>query len=253
MPNFTLQMDDMEISMYLGIHDFEKLTPQRVIISATIETQIENYNDHGFYDYDVLAGFLRKFNGKYIETQEELVERIHAFIMSSDKVVSGIVHSRKPDVYPDAEGVGLVYGQAPISHGRSPHVVQLDNLAIEMHLGIHAHEKAKAQRVQVSATIVTQIDSFEDRGFYDYDDLVDFIRSLSGSSIDTQEELLVRVHEFIMASPKVSHAIVHTRKPDIYDDAKSIGIVYGALPFPYQQTKLVTGQVGSRLERRRAA
>jgi len=253
MPNFTLQMDDLELTMYLGVHDFEKQTAQRVIISATIETQIDSYNDHGFYDYDDLARFVRDFNGEHIETQEELVERIHGFIMSSDKGVSAIVHSRKPDVYPDAEGVGLVYGQAPISHGRAPHVVQLDNLAIDMHLGIHAHEKATAQRVLVSATIVTQIDSYEDRGFYDYDDLVDFIRGLSGSSIETQEELLVRVHEFIMSSSKVSDAIVHTRKPDIYDDAKSIGIVYGALPFPYQQTKLGAGQAGSGFERRKAA
>jgi dihydroneopterin aldolase len=253
MPNFTLQMDDMEIVMYLGIHDFEKQTPQRVIISATIETQIEKYDDQGFYDYDDLAGFVRDFNGVYIDTQEELVERIHKFITSSDKVVSAIVHSRKPDVYPDAEGVGLVYGQAPISHGRAPHVVQLDNLAIDMHLGVHPHEKSKAQRVLVSATIVTQIDSYQDRGFYDYDDLVDFIRGLSGTSIETQEELLVRVHEFIMASPKVSDALVHTRKPDIYEDAKSIGIVFGALPFPYQQTKLGAGQAGSRFERREAA
>lgn len=246
MARYTLQMDDLEIRMYLGVHDFEKQTPQRVIVAATIETEIESYARGGFYDYDDLATFVRGFEMQHVETQEELVERIHAFLMSSEKVVSAVVHTRKPDVYGDAAGVGLIYGQVLSSEGDMPHVVQLDELAINMRLGIHDFEKAAPQRVLVSATIVTRIDGYENRGFYDYDDLVAFIRALDGESIETQEELLDRIHAFIMASDKVSDALVHTRKPDIYDDAKSIGIVAGNLPFPYRQTMAVGVGRGAR-------
>jgi 7,8-dihydroneopterin aldolase/epimerase/oxygenase len=236
MPRYTLQLDDFEICMFLGLHEFEKQTPQRVLISATIETNIESYENGGYFDYDALAGFLRDFNGEHVETQEELVRRIHGWIMTSPKVVQAVVHTRKPDIYPDAAGVGLIYGQCDHDAGRRPYVIQLDEVEIMMRLGVHPYEKETPQRVLVSATIVTDVKSYDDGGFYDYDILVDYIRSLSGSSVETQEELLDNIHAFITEADIVTDALVHTRKPDVLDDACSIGIVKGHLPFPYQQT-----------------
>jgi len=115
------------------------------------------------------------------------------------------------------------------------YTLQMDDLEIEMYLGLHDFEKREMQRVIVSATIETTIETYSNRGFFDYDEIADFIRSFNGTSIETQEELLERIHDFIMSSPCADHAVVHTRKPDIYDDAKAIGIVLGKIPFPYQQ------------------
>ncbi|MBT28969.1 MAG: hypothetical protein CMO01_04835 [Thalassobius sp.] len=240
MARYTLQLDDFEVRMYLGLHDFEKQTPQRVIIAATIETEIASYADHGFYDYDALATFIESFENTHVETQEELAERIHTFLVSSEKVVSAVVHTRKPDIFPDVEGVGVIVGLVPGEDDRPRHVIQLDGMTMTMYLGIHPYEKERPQRVTISATIVTAPDSGGGASFYDYDRLVDFLRGLDGIAIETQEELLERVRSFIMASDQVSHALVHSRKPDIYPNARSIGIIAGSLPFPYRQTMVAT-------------
>lgn len=252
MARFTLQMDDFEISMYLGLHAFEKRDPQKVIISATIETQIDSWSDKGFYDYDEIGTFLRSLNGARIRTQEELAEKIHAKILENPKALSAVVHTRKPDVFKDAASVGLIYGLLPKEGARGGHVVQLDELEITMFLGIHDYEKATQQRVLVSATIVTDVHGFEAGGFYDYDPLVDFIRGIDGTAIETQEELLEKVHSFIMSAPHVTHALVHTRKPDIYSDARAIGIILGDLPFPYIQT-MTPGSAGIAIAGKAAA
>lgn len=227
MKNFTLQMDDFEFRMFLGLHEFEKREAQRVLVSATIRTCIDTYKDKGFYDYDQVATFIRGLSGSKIETQEELAQRIRDFILEDDRVEAAIIHTKKPDIYPDADAIGIIWGSLEDQTGQD-YVIQLDNLRISMFLGIHDFEKAAAQSVLVSATIVAD-------SFYDYDALVDFIRSLSGTQIETQEELLERIHAYITQSPNVKHAIVHTRKPDIFNDARAIGIVTGDLPYQYQQ------------------
>lgn len=101
MSEFIILLEDLEISMYLGLHDFEKAAKQRVLVTVTIATK-------GFLDYDAVTEFIRTFNDERIETQEELVQTIHAFVMSKG-ATSARVYSRKPDIYPDCKSVGVTF------------------------------------------------------------------------------------------------------------------------------------------------
>lgn len=108
MARYKIVLEDVAIEMFLGIHDFEKRAMQRVIISARIETPDVDWRAGDYFDYDGVTEFIRGLNGARIETQEELVERIHGFIMQMG-AEQAEVYSRKPDVYPDAKSVGLIY------------------------------------------------------------------------------------------------------------------------------------------------
>ena len=107
MADYQIVLDEQEISMYLGIHDFEKEATQRVLVSAVIDVFLSDDSD--FYDYDALTDFIREFKGARIETQEERLRRIHGFIVADNRVRHAVVHTKKPDIYPDTRSIGVRY------------------------------------------------------------------------------------------------------------------------------------------------
>lgn len=107
--NFKITLEELEILMFLGFHAFERATPQRVLISAAIEVGSTDWRQGAFFDYDRVAEHIRSYAGARIDTQEELVSRIHAYILGLGGVTSAEVSSKKPDVYPDAKSVGVTY------------------------------------------------------------------------------------------------------------------------------------------------
>lgn len=107
MADYQIVLDEQEITMYLGLHDFEKREMQRVLISAEIDVSL--VDDSDFYDYDALTDFIRQFAGARIETQEELLRRVHAFIIADARVQHAVVHTKKPDIYPDTRTIGVRY------------------------------------------------------------------------------------------------------------------------------------------------
>ena len=108
MADLTIRLEELEITMFLGIHDFERARAQRVLVSCEITVTGTDWQAGTFFDYDPVAEFIRSFNGSRIDTQEELVSRIHGFIHSRPGVTRAEVASKKPDVYPDAKAVGVV-------------------------------------------------------------------------------------------------------------------------------------------------
>lgn len=108
MTDLMIRLEDLEITMFLGIHDFERAAPQRVLICAEITVTGTDWQAGRFFDYDRVADFIRGFNGARIDTQEELVSRIHGFVHGLEGVTHAAISSRKPDVYPDAKAVGVV-------------------------------------------------------------------------------------------------------------------------------------------------
>ncbi len=95
--------------MFLGIHQFEKDTQQRVLVSASIKVDGVSGSEADMFDYDAVVEFIRTFNGKSIATQEELIQTIHAFILRSKNVTFARVMSRKPDVYADVDSIGVSF------------------------------------------------------------------------------------------------------------------------------------------------
>lgn len=108
MSDYTIKIEDVCVHMFLGIHDFEKEKTQRVLISLELEVADMDVSKGRFFDYDQVVDFVRSFNQSRIETQEELIETIHAYVMARGCRAAS-VYSRKPDVYPDCTSVGVVY------------------------------------------------------------------------------------------------------------------------------------------------
>ncbi len=100
----TIRLEGYEFEMYLGLHDFEKKAMQRVKLSISVEL----LGAHSFWDYDPLVAFIeRNLVGASIETQEELCERVIAFVEKDPNVAAISVRSAKPDIFSKAEYVGL--------------------------------------------------------------------------------------------------------------------------------------------------
>ena len=67
----------------------------------------EKVEDQDFYDYDRLKEFISGFAGRRIDTQENLIREILRFILNDASVKSAWVMSKKPDIFPEADYVGV--------------------------------------------------------------------------------------------------------------------------------------------------
>lgn len=97
----------------LGIHDFEKAKPQRVIfdidlyVSLSASTPLAD-QIHEVVDYDfVRAAVTSVTNAGHIDLQETLCDRLLAQLLAHPQVMACQVSTRKPDVYPDCAAVGV--------------------------------------------------------------------------------------------------------------------------------------------------
>ncbi|MEL6953569.1 MAG: dihydroneopterin aldolase [Pseudomonadota bacterium] len=106
MARYEIILEDVEIEMFLGLHAFEKESMQRVIITVRIWTGDLDWRQGEYLDYDNVIAFIRELKGARIETQEELLERIHSHVLSLGAEKAEI-YSRKPDIFVDAKSVGL--------------------------------------------------------------------------------------------------------------------------------------------------
>ena len=109
MADYTIILEELEISMFLGLHPAERAAAQRVLISARIAVSGTDWAAGQFFDYDRVADHLRSYAGKRIDTQEELASRIHRFIAALAGVQGVEVTTKKPDIYADAKSVGVVF------------------------------------------------------------------------------------------------------------------------------------------------
>jgi dihydroneopterin aldolase len=109
MARFTIQLEELCVEMFLGIHAFEQEAMQRVLVSVEAEAEVAGPGSAVLFDYDHVADFIRGFAGQRMATQEELVMRIHAFVMAMEGAIAARVSSKKPDVYRDARAVGVSY------------------------------------------------------------------------------------------------------------------------------------------------
>lgn len=103
---------DLEVRMFMGIHDYERGKRQRVIICADIylapplrpiDDRIEEV-----VDYDSLkAQIIELAEGDHYNLQETFCERVLAVCLAKPGVIAALVSSEKPDVYADCAGVGF--------------------------------------------------------------------------------------------------------------------------------------------------
>lgn len=118
---YMLFMRHFAIELPIGLHDFERAAPQRVLLDVAVRVQAPSSDSDeigGTFDYDLLTHFIRGLAaGGQIELQETLCRRILAWCMAQPRVTGAVVRSAKPDVYPDMDEVGccMATGEAELS------------------------------------------------------------------------------------------------------------------------------------------
>lgn len=105
-------IDSLEVMADIGFHDYEIGTPQRLLISVELWTDelIPPRDDDPAraWDYDVIVQQVRGLaTERRYNLQETLVHAIFERLAAARGVAALRVTSVKPDVYPDARGVGI--------------------------------------------------------------------------------------------------------------------------------------------------
>jgi len=107
-----IHLDSLEVTADIGFHDFEIGAPQRLLISVEVwlddgyrptgdeADRAWNY-DHLRIEVERLAS-LRRYN-----LQETLLAEIYDWIAARSGVKGLRIASCKPDIYPNARGVGV--------------------------------------------------------------------------------------------------------------------------------------------------
>ena len=107
-----IRIDAIEVIADIGFHAFEVGTPQRLLISVDLWLGAPGPppgdDPAGAWDYDVVVKAVRSLaTERRYNLQETLVHAIFERIASLHGIVALKVSSSKPDVYPDARGVGV--------------------------------------------------------------------------------------------------------------------------------------------------
>lgn len=108
-----LFLSNYEVSINIGVHEFEKKGEQRVLINVDLYiplSQSTPKDDHldEVVDYDFMRSTIsdRVAQG-HIHLQETLCDDVAKIMLAHPRVKAVRVSTMKPDVYPDCEGVGV--------------------------------------------------------------------------------------------------------------------------------------------------
>ncbi len=105
-------IDSLDVEADIGFHDFEVGTPQRLLVSVELWTADPrppaDDDPARAWDYDVVVTLVRELaTSRRYNLQETLVHSIFERLAGLHGVAALRVTSVKPDVYPDARGVGV--------------------------------------------------------------------------------------------------------------------------------------------------
>ena len=112
-----LFLRDVEVAVRIGVHDFEQLSPQRLLFNVDLyvplaqstpqSDQISEVVDYDFVRLSILARVQRG----HIQLQETLADDVLHLMLAHPGVRAARVSTEKPDVYPDCAAVGVeVFG-----------------------------------------------------------------------------------------------------------------------------------------------
>lgn len=108
-----LFLSDYQVMSNIGVHDFEKKGEQRVLFNVDLfiplaaSTPSEDELSE-VVDYDFIRTTIEERVARgHIQLQETLCDDIARALLVHPKVRGVQVSTRKPDVYPDCESVGV--------------------------------------------------------------------------------------------------------------------------------------------------
>jgi 7,8-dihydroneopterin aldolase/epimerase/oxygenase len=105
-------LEGLEVQVDIGFHDFEVGTPQRLIVG--VELWLEDVSapprddPSGAWNYDLLRSEIAEIaaSGRF-NLQETLAHAVFDRLAAFHGVKALRVRTSKPDIYPDAHGVGV--------------------------------------------------------------------------------------------------------------------------------------------------
>ncbi|MDC1311041.1 dihydroneopterin aldolase [Burkholderiales bacterium] len=111
-PHRKIFLKDMAVSLSIGIHDFEKIKKQNVLINVELDVDpnIRVLEDTiaETVDYDFLRSSVMNLSDSgHFHLQETFCEKILELCLGKDGVIAAKVSSEKTDVYPDCASVGF--------------------------------------------------------------------------------------------------------------------------------------------------
>lgn len=107
-----LFLRDHEVMIHIGVHDFEKHGPQRVLINVDLYVPLalsRPKSDHidEVVDYDFIRRRIAERVAQgHIQLQETLCDDLLSMMLAHPRVKAVRVATEKPDVYGDSAGIG---------------------------------------------------------------------------------------------------------------------------------------------------
>ncbi len=102
------------VETHIGVHDFERLAPQRVRFDVVVDT-VDDYADHvqltgSYVSYADIVEYVqtRAASGEHVELVETWAEDVAAFVLRNELATGVRVTVQKLDIFDAAEGVGVV-------------------------------------------------------------------------------------------------------------------------------------------------
>jgi 7,8-dihydroneopterin aldolase/epimerase/oxygenase len=109
---FRIFLQDYDLPVDIGFHDFEVGTPQRLLVSVDVFVEADAFASEdtaaAAWNYDFLRTEIQRMTkGRRFNLQETLAREIYELIAARHGVAGLRVITRKPDIYPDCAGVGV--------------------------------------------------------------------------------------------------------------------------------------------------
>lgn len=109
---FRIFLQEFDLPVDIGFHDFEVGTPQRLLVTVEVWVEPDAFASEdsaaAAWNYDFLRTEIRRMtNGRRFNLQETFAREIYELIAARKGVVDVRVSTRKPDIYPDCAGVGV--------------------------------------------------------------------------------------------------------------------------------------------------
>ena len=107
-----IMLEDFDLPVDIGFHDFEIGTPQRLRVNIEVWLKADWFPKTDevaqAWDYDMLRNaVLAMLEGRRFNLQETVAHEIYAMVAARQGVTGLRVSTRKPDVYPDCAAVGV--------------------------------------------------------------------------------------------------------------------------------------------------
>lgn len=107
-----IMLENFDLPVDIGFHDFEIGTPQRLRVNIEVWVAAAHFPrcdtvDYA-WDYDMLrTAVLALVAGRRFNLQETVVHKIYDLVVARPGVTAVRISTRKPDIYPDCSAVGV--------------------------------------------------------------------------------------------------------------------------------------------------